>query len=361
MRIGRHDLKTRETLIEQFLHKTGWGNAVRHSVQGDASSRAYERLTRGEQKAVLMNAPFMPHKDPYSKAAKLAGSDPNAFLALATALTRRGFSAPHILAADMGNGLLMLEDLGNDLFAQVLADDISAEAELYAQAIDCLAAIYRSSFADVLQADGQDWHANWPLRHYDQTALQTEADLLIEWYIPEFSAPLSEDAKTEWYEIWQNAFKLLQAHAPGLALRDFHAENIFWLPERDANAKIGLIDFQDALIAHPAYDLVSLLEDARRDVDPTIVDGLISRFCTQAGIKDDDSFRAAYAVMGAQRNAKILGIFVRLARRDGKQHYLDFIPRVAVYFRQDIAHPALSPLQKWCHKYAPTLVETGQK
>lgn len=348
-------METREQLIKKFLDDNGWGDAVRDPVQADASTRAYERLSLGDKKCVLMNAPFMPHEDPYSAAAKLAGSDPEAFICLATTLTRRGFSAPHILAANMKNGLLLLEDLGADLFAQILAREPEKELELYQQAISCLAALYRCSFSEHLRARNATWH----IRAYDVDALQTEADLLIEWYIPEYAETLSIDAKGEWYDIWTKLFTHLDTHAPGLALRDFHAENIFWLPEREATGKIGLIDFQDALIAHPSYDLVSLLEDARRDVDKDIVDGLITQFCDEAGIVDDDHFRAAYSVIGAQRNAKILGIFVRLARRDGKLHYLDFIPRVADYFIGDISHPALADLQAWIARYAPQLLEAG--
>jgi len=349
-------LGTREQLIETFLEAAGWGGAVRKPVPGDASSRSYERLSRGEEKAVLMNAPFEPNNDPYTTKAKLAGSDPHAFICLATALTRRGFSAPHILAADMDNGLLLLEDLGADLFAQVLKREPHKEQELYSEAVSCLAAIYRSSFANNIQARDANWH----IRTYDAEALQAEADLFLDWYIPEFDTPLNETAKAEWHAIWKQAYTHLDAHAPGLALRDFHAENIFWLPERTATGKIGLIDFQDALFAHPSYDLVSLLEDARRDVDTYMVDNLIKQFCEESGIPNDDKFRAAYAVMGSQRNAKILGIFVRLARRDGKQHYLDMIPRVAAHFSHDLAHPALKPLYGWITNYAPSTRKHAQ-
>jgi len=346
---------TREQLIVQFLQENGWADAKRTPFPGDASSRAYERLTRGDEQIVLMNAPFMPHKDPYSTEAKLAGSDPNAFICLATALTRRGFSAPHITATDTNNGFMLLEDLGADLFSQVLVNDPSKEKELYSTAIDCLAAIYRSSFSDQLSAHGAEWH----VRKYDAQALQTEADLFLEWYVPEFGNRIDETAKAAWYEIWADAFLHLEAHAHGLALRDFHADNVFWLPEREATAKIGLIDFQDALIAHPSYDLVSLLADARRDVDLDMADSLISQFCQQAGIPDDNKFRAAYAVQAAQRNAKILGIFVRLARRDGKECYLDMIPRVAQHFTRDISHPALVKMHQWVTTYAPTVLETN--
>ncbi len=345
---------TREQLIVQFLQDNGWGDAQRTPFPGDASSRAYERLTRGSAHVVLMNAPFMPHKDPYSLAAKLAGSDPDAFICLATALTRRGFSAPKILATDRDNGFMLLEDLGADLFSQVLTTAPDKEAELYSCAIDCLAAIYRSSFPEQLKARNSQWH----VRKYDAQTLQTEADLFLEWYVPEFGSAVDEAAKADWYEIWTHAFTNLDAHAHGLALRDFHADNVFWLPQRTAIAKIGLIDFQDALIAHPSYDLVSLLEDARRDVNMDMVTGLVSRFCQQAGIPDDEQFRAAYAVQAAQRNAKILGIFVRLARRDGKERYLDMIPRVAAHFTRDISHPALKELHHWVKQYAPAVLET---
>ena len=358
----------REQLTVKFLQDNGWDDAQRTPFPGDASSRTYERLTRGDEKAVLMNAPFIPYKDPYSIAAKLAGSDPNAFICLATALTRQGFSAPHVLAADMDNGFMLLEDLGADLFSQVLTRDPGQEKELYTHAVDCLAAIYRSSFSEQMPARRAHFGAKWHVRTYDAQALQIEADLFLQWYVPEFGSTVNETAKTLWYVVWAEAFGHLDGHghghghglAHGLALRDFHADNLFWLPKREASSKIGLIDFQDALVAHPSYDLVSLLEDARRDVDLALVDGLISRFCEQAGIEDDDKFRTAYAVQAAQRNAKILGIFVRLARRDGKQAYLDMIPRVAAHFTRDISHPALAKIYQWVRIYAPAVLEGGK-
>ncbi len=347
-----HENLTCEQLINAFLNANGWGEALRSPIRADASSRSYEKLKQGdEERAVLMNAPYTPTKDPYLTTAKLAGSNPEAFICLATELTRRGFSAPQILAADMDNGLLLLEDLGTDLFAHILVREPQKEPELYAAAISCLAALYRSSFPSNMAARKARWHVD----SYDAPALQAEADLFLDWYIPEFDTPLSGKAKQEWHKIWANLFTILDIQPAGLALRDFHAENIFWLAERDGTANVGLIDFQDALFAHPAYDLVSLLEDARRDVDPNIVDDLITQFCQQSGIEDNENFRAAYAVMGAQRNAKILGIFVRLARRDGKEHYLDMIPRIAAHFISDISHPALTGLRNWVHKHAQSV------
>ena len=291
----------------------------------------------------------------YNAMARLAGPDPAAFVCVARELTRRGFSAPRILAADLSTGLILLEDLGNGLYADVLKKNPAQEQDLYEKAVSCLAALYRSSIApDIVHEN-----ASWTVQDYDPLALQAEADLFLDWYAPAFDDAVSETARAEWTAIWGRAFSYLTAHPSGLALRDFHAENIFSLPDRDGTANVGLIDFQDALFAHPSYDLVSLLEDARRDVNRDLVPGLISQFCSEAGIANDESFRTAYAVQAAQRNAKILGIFVRLAKRDGKQAYLNLIPRVAAHFVHDISHPALADLKQWVSKYTPSVLEAG--
>ena len=353
--------------IQAFLQAHDWGGAVRVPVAGDASARRYERLTLGGEKAVLMDAPVLEAGAVcpagadesarialgYTAIARLAGSDPHAFICLATELTRRGFSAPRILGADIENGLLLMEDLGKERVAEILQERPGLESEIYEACIDTLAAIFRSSFIPDMRARGALWHVG----NYDALALQAEADLYLDWYTPHFDGGISAQAKAEWAALWTQTFARLSDHAPGLALRDFHAENIFYQPERTGTANIGLIDFQDALFAHPAYDLVSLLEDARRDVNPDLIDRLISRFCQKAGIKDDNDFRAAYAAQGAQRNAKILGIFVRLNTRDGKPRYLDLIPRVAAHFRNDLSHPAMAELKSWTQKYTPSLWE----
>lgn len=354
---------SRENQIISFLKDAGWDQASRRPVPGDASSRRYERLSRSEDKAVLMDAPKGAEtpSEPdgasvsdrealgYNALARLAGPNPESFTGVAKELTMRGFSAPKILAADMDAGLILLEDLGDDLFARVIETDPASERKLYEGAVDTLAAIYRSSFPDIFDAHG----APWRVRTYDAAALQAEVDLYLEWFVPDLDVELSAQAKDEWRAIWAEMFTRLETHAPGLALRDFHAENLFWLPERHATARVGLIDFQDALFAHPAYDLVSLLEDARRDVPGELAEEMITRFCLKTGLYRDEAFDAAYAVMGAQRNAKILGIFVRLAKRDGKPHYRDLIPRVANLFKADLAHPALTRLRDWVQKYVP--------
>lgn len=334
----------RAAQISAFLDAAGWGDAQRSPVPGDASSRRYERLSLGERRAVLMDAPQNDNgPSDYAQAAKLSDGEMAAFIGLAKALSRRGFSAPNIFAQDIEAGLLLLEDLGDDLYARVLDTSPALEPKIYGAAMDVLGAIYRSTFDPVMDAGSQEWR----VRAYDDVALLTEVDLMSQWYLPHFGAALSAIEHAQWHALWREAFTALSAHAPGLVLRDFHAENIFWLPKREATARVGLIDFQDALMGHPAYDLVSLVEDARRDVDPSLTDGLISRFCEAAKIDDDDRFRAAYAVMGAQRNAKILGIFVRLSQRDGKPHYLDLIPRVKAHFTNNLSHPALQDLARF--------------
>jgi len=177
--------------------------------------------------------------------------------------------------------------------------------------------------------------------------------LFLDWYAVDKGAKISDEAKAEWNDIWRSLSEALKAHAPGLALRDFHAENLFWLPERESVAKVGLIDFQDGLFVHPAYDLVSFLEDARRDVSLDLIDPLITQFCDQAKLKDEASFRSAYAVLGAQRNAKILGIFVRLAERDGKPAYRNLIPRVHAHFVKNLRGEEFRDLRDWFERYLP--------
>lgn len=354
---------SREAEIIVFLKEAGWAQAKRMVVPGDASTRRYERLTLNNQKAVLMDAPKGAEapSEPegasvedrkvlgYNALARLAGPNPEGFACIANELTKRGFSAPKIIAADLDKGFMLLEDLGDDLYARVIADDPDKEQLLYEAAIDTLAAIYRSSFPAKMAFQ----KTSWCVRDYDAAALQVEADLFLDWYAKDFGHDIQGTAREAWYDIWAELFKSLDAHAPGLALRDFHAENIFWLPERQAVSRVGLIDFQDGLFAHPAYDLVSLIEDARRDVSTHLAEALLIRFCEKAGLKYDDAFKTAYAVLGAQRNAKILGIFVRLAERDGKPHYRDLIPRVAAHFKDNLEDPKCADLKVWVTTYIP--------
>ena len=347
-----------------FLQTAGWGAATLTPFPGDASTRAYFRLDGPDRPAILMDAPggaeapaCPPEADAaerqalgYNAVARLAGPNTAAFAALASALTARGFSAPRVFEADLDQGFLVLEDLGDDLFARVIPAR-AHEGLLYAAAVETLAAIYRSSFERTPTAFGR----SWTIQDYDRLALHAEIGLFTDWYAPFRDKALSDSDKADWSKAWDNVFDVLDAHAPGLVLRDFHAENLIWLPKREAEAKVGLLDFQDALFGHPAYDLVSLIEDARRDVAPELAQPLTDRFFNAAGLGDREAFDAAAAVIAAQRNAKILGIFVRLAQRDGKPKYLDLLPRVARHFIHDLSHPALAPVRAVVRELAPAV------
>ena len=356
----------REQAKLTFLEELGWHQAERRPIPGDASTRSYERLMLGSRKAVLMNAPRgaeLPtepdgadeaerRKLGYNAMARLAGPNSEAFVAIANELSIRGFSAPKIYGADLEAGFVLLEDLGNDLFANVIEPNPEQEKPLYTAAIDLLAAIYRSTFPDRFSYRGIDW----PVRTYDELVMLTEVDLCLDWYAKDFGHDISGSARQDWYDIWREAFKAFELHAPGLALRDYHAQNLFWMPERQATARVGLIDFQDALFCHPAYDLVSFLEDARRDVTLSLHDPLIARFCAKSGMRDDAAFRTAYAVMGAQRNSKVIGFPVRADLKFGKPQYRALIPRIQTHLNRNLADPALSDLRAWYAENVPEIL-----
>lgn len=353
--------------LEEFVARSGWGEAEREPIQGDASTRSYSRLSMGDRKAVLMNAPKGEEAvgEPegastetrralgYNALARLAGPNLEAFLTVAEELSMRGLSAPQIIAADVDLGFALLEDFGDGDFWRIIHADPSMERPLYEAAVDVLAVLYRSSFPSKPDYQG---HA-WPLRDYDEAALLAETDLFLDFYAPDVGRPISDVARAEFYDLWREAFTCLKAHAPGLCLRDFHAQNLFWLPDREGQARVGLIDFQDALFAHPAYDLASFLEDARRDVDPDLFEPLKRRFCEKSGLNFDDDFQAAYAVMAAQRNTKVIGFPVRADIKFGKPQYRSLIPRVRAHLKRDLSHPACADLRTWFEMHVPEVMQ----
>ncbi|MGJ3230720.1 MAG: aminoglycoside phosphotransferase family protein [Oceanicaulis sp.] len=354
----------RDAARADFITACGWSAARVEPFPGDASTRRYFRLYRTDgATALLMDAPggdeppacsadASPEERArlgYNAQARLAGNNTAAFASLAQALSARGFSAPAIYEADVGAGFLLIEDLGDDLFARVIPAR-AHEGGLYAHAVETLAAIQRASIEREPSAFG---HA-WRIQDYDRTALLTEADLFLDWYAARrCGAEITAAVRADWRAAWDAVLPVLDAHAPGLVMRDFHAENLIWLPGREAEARVGLLDFQDALYGHPAYDLVSLLEDARRDVQADLHKPLADRFFDKAMLSDREAFDAAYDVLAAQRNAKILGIFVRLVQRDNKPRYEQFMARVARNFVKDIANPALKPLKAVVDDIAP--------
>lgn len=359
----------REAAMMAFLQRAGWDDATREPLAGDASTRRYLRLRRGGATAVLMDAPpaaetaaCPPGASPderealgYNALARLAGPDLGRFVALADHLAGLGLAAPRVKACDLDQGFLMLEDLGDNLFARAIVAG-AEPAPLYESAVDVLLHLYEAVPPAVLAGRGAEPVA---LLDYDKTALLTEVALVTEWYLPLVEGgPVGPDRVGEYLGLWQPLLARLEATGRAvLTLRDFHAENLIWRPGETGLARVGLLDFQDAVIGRPAYDLVSLTEDARRDVDADLAARAEARFIDGARARDPhfdaDAFGFERALLAAQRNAKILGIFARLAVRDGKPAYLAMIPRLWRYLAKDLAHPDLAPLAVWFKRTVP--------
>lgn len=315
--------------IKRFLIRAGWGDARRQPLASDASSRRYERLTNAQDaRAMLMIAPFEPTEQPLEPPYITAAPFP--FIQITRHLRGLGLSAPEVLCADTDQGLLLLEDLGDDLFAQVLALRSDEEWCLYEAAVDLLADLARSAPPQSPRPPD-----------YDSATLLFEAGLVLDWYAPQMSG----QRRLSWHFAMEAAFDPVASPENAvLCLRDVHAENLLWLPDRSGIKRVGLLDYQDGLMGHPAYDLVSLLEDARRDVAPLLRTKLIARYLAATGF-EPDAFQRAYATLGAQRNLKVLGIFARLCVRDGKPGYLQHMPRVWAHLMRNLEHPALSDLR----------------
>lgn len=309
--------------LDEFLARHGWTDAQISPVAGDASFRRYFRVnsaTRG--KAILMDAP-PPHEDPQP------------FLDIAQYLTGHQFRAPEIYGTNLTRGLVLLEDFGDRRMREHLDDHPEDEAKIYRAAIDTIVRLAGTPAADA--------------QPYDMATYLREVQLLTEWYMPAMGLPF--DANT-FDQMWVDALAPLASCQDVTVLRDYHAENIMLLDDGEQ----GIIDFQDALVGHPAYDLVSLLQDARRDVRPELEADMLAYYLTAANPGPD--FDAHYALLGAQRNTKIIGIFTRLWKRDGKERYLSFLPRMWGLLERDLAHPALANVKQWFDAQIPTEVRS---
>jgi aminoglycoside/choline kinase family phosphotransferase len=324
----------RDAAIDAFVAAHGWNPAARRPLSGDASFRRYDRLIEGGRRAVLMDAP-PPQENvrPFIKVARL--------------LAGMGLSAPRIMAADEAAGLLLLEDLGDDTYTRLLAKGAD-ERMLYMLAVDAVIELHRR-LPDAARAE---------LPRFDEARALREVSLLLDWYWPAmFGAPAPDDLRAAYVDAWQQVLPGVlspTARVPhSMALFDYHVDNLLWLPERAGAAACGLLDFQDAVIAPITFDLVSLLEDVRRDVPAEIAAAGIARYLAAFPGLDGDAFAAAYSVIGAQRNCRIAGTFTRLWKRDGKPGYLKFMPRVWRLIAGDIAHPALAPVAQWFATHLP--------
>ena len=321
----------RDARIAAFLTRHGWAGVARTPLAGDASFRKYFRLADGSRRAVLMDAP--PPQE-----------DVRPFVDIAKHLRKLGLSAPEVFAEDAEAGLLLLEDLGDNTYTRLLAQDAKAE-DLYAAAIDVLIHIHDLA-PEVAQPRA--------LPPYDERRLVDEALLLVDWYLPAVTGvELAEDARDEYQALWKDALRPALASPKTLVLRDYHVDNLIWLPERKGIARCGLLDFQDAVGGAPAYDLMSLLEDARRPVEPVLAAHMLARYLAAFPDLDREALGATYAILGAQRHAKVIGIFTRLSHRDGKPGYLTHIPHVWTLLERALAHPDMAALKAWIDRALP--------
>ena len=342
--------------VATLLEGAGWGQARRAFMHGDASVRAYERLTSptGET-AILMIAPPRPdgpilrYGKPYGAIARLA-DDIRAFVAIDEALRAQGLSAPRILAHSVADGLAILEDLGS----QYIADADGPNPVRYAEAAALLAELHGRALPAQLPVDD----GFYTIPTYDIEAMLIEVEQLLEWYAPHVArvSPAS-GARAQFIGAWREALTPILAQPVAWTLRDFHSPNLHWLPGREGLKRLGLVDFQDSVLGPPAYDLASLLQDARVDIPDDMELRLIAHYARRrAGADpafDANAFTAAYAVMGAQRATKILGIFARLDKRDGKPQYLAHLPRIERYLGKGLTHPLMQPVKVWYQTHLP--------
>ena len=341
-----------------LLDAARFGTALRQHLEGDASTRSYERLYLNDTTAVLMKVPLQPREPSiapgrtYSQIAHLA-DNVRPFAAMTRGLRERGFSAPEIFAADHDHGLLLLEDFGAERF---VAGDPPMPIEVrYAAAVDLLVALHSLDLPEKLAVAPRVEHQ---IPTYDIDALLVEVELLFDWYLP-FRGVVARDPglRESFLTLWRYTLAEILPEPKTWVLRDFHSPNLLWLPHREGIARVGLLDFQDALMGPPAYDVASLLMDARVDISEPLELKLLARYALGRKGRDPafdpTRFASRYIVLGAQRMTKILGIFARLDRRDHKPQYLQHLPRVWNYLMRAFQHPALADLREWYLLHVP--------
>ncbi|MFS8035687.1 tRNA (adenosine(37)-N6)-threonylcarbamoyltransferase complex ATPase subunit type 1 TsaE [Xanthobacter sp. AM11] len=345
-------------IAEGLIEGSGFAQAARVFLQGDASSRSYTRLVLPQRSAILMNAPRQPDGPPlrrglpYSQLVHLA-EDVKPFVAMDRALLAQGLSAPVIHAADLEAGLLVIEDLGSE--GVVAGDPPAPVPERYQVAVEVLAALHSRALPQTLHVAPR---VERVLPFYDVAAMLAEIDLMLDWYLPARGIRLDGVIREEFHLLWRSALNPVVAEPPTWVLRDFHSPNLIWLPARDGLRKVGLIDFQDAVLGSCAYDVVSLAQDARVDVPEDLELHLVGHY-VKLRREADPSFDArgfarSYALLGVQRATKILGIFTRLNDRDGKPGYLRHLPRIRRHLARCLGHQDLGSLRTWYESVLPS-------
>ena len=353
---------TRLKTLRQFLADAGYADAKRLRMAGDASTRSYARLVRDDGVVILMNSPRRPDGPAiydgksYSAAVHLA-EDVKPFVAIANGLRERGFSAPAIHHADLDAGFLITEDFGSAGFIE--GDPPVPIAGRYQAATEMLAALHRESLPEILPLAPRTTYA---VPGFDTEALLVEIGLMLEWYLPDRGVATTDELRAEFVAMWHELLAKPAAAPRTWVLRDFHSPNLIWLDTRADIQKVGIIDFQDAVLGPSAYDVVSLLQDARIDVPEALELALLTRYIKARRVADPSfdpaGFAELYAIMSAQRNTRLLGTFARLNRRDGKPQYLRHQPRIWTYLTRSLAHPALAHVRDWYSANVPAPVRS---
>jgi aminoglycoside/choline kinase family phosphotransferase len=337
--------------IRAFLDRAGWSGSARRHLQGDASTRRYERIHRAGRSGVLMDwPPDIAPKVPDPRV-MFRARDARPVIAVIHALRGLGLSAPEIYAADADAGLLLLEDLGGE---PILCEG-APEPERYRTALDVLALLHATPRPDALPLPDGGVHA---LPAFTADAFAIEAGMFADWYVPHITgAPLPEAARAEFVALWAELIARLAGKERGWVLLDYHSPNLLWLPERQGLARLGIIDTQDLMVGPSAYDVASLCQDARATVSPELESELVARYVAARRARDpafdDAAFAEAYAILAVQRATKIAGIFARLADHAGKPGYLKHIGRLREYLERSLAHPALTRYAHWYRRYLP--------
>ena len=352
------EILNRNEAINRFLGLSHITGGARYFFEGDASSRRYERVTTDTSTKLLMDMPARPdgpvvrNGKSYSAIAHLAEGI-SAVVAINDYLVKLGYSAAQIFDVDIQKGLALIEPLGNNVYGKMIThgDDMREPMKV---AAEILADMAKRDWPNDAPVRGSGDH---PIAAYDHAAMMIEVDLLPSWFWPlHKKSEIGDELRAEFSSIWNALLTGINPGRPVWTLRDYHSPNLLWMPEREGLRRVGIIDTQDCVMGHPAYDLVSMLQDARVDIDFALADELYAYYCglrSSAGLFDTGEFSRAFAILGAQRATKILGIFARLSRRDGKHIYLNHIPRVSRYLKRNLNHPDLAVLKTWYGRNLP--------
>ncbi|MDP9138393.1 MAG: phosphotransferase, partial [Pseudomonadota bacterium] len=345
--------------LNLFLERSSWRNARRRFFEGDASTRRYERLKLGSRHAVLMDMSARPDGPPvrdgktYSAIAHLA-EDTRAVVAINEGLRSRGLSAPELFEADLANGFLIIEDLGDALYGRMMNERLPVDEQLTA-AVSILADLAAQDWPAEVPLPGGGFHALPP---YDQGALEIESELLLDWFWPlARGEEASAEARSSFLAAWRKLWPKVMTGRKTWVLRDYHSPNLLWLADRQGAARVGIIDTQDAVLGHPAYDLGSILQDARVEMRTETARDLLDYYCAyRASVEadfDEAGFREAFLILTTQRLTKVLGIFARLAKRDGKPQYLRHIGKLNRYLEANLQAPVLAGIKAWYDAHLP--------